>query len=173
MKKIDILKLGQDLYEVQNVQGYDKLFRVKATSMDNLNPFRAWINFNNEWWPLKITLDTYPIITRPRVAFEGRIPPCPRHPKSWHPNVFDDGRICWGDVQVFPEMRIGGLLHMLYGMVHNPNHSSAVPDRCSAFASFEDDLKDVMETARERFKHIANVIENADRILKEDDRRGW
>ncbi len=164
--KIDILKLGQDLYEARNIKGYDTMFRVKMVSMEQLNPYRAWLHYQDDWWPLNITLDTYPIITRPRVYFEGRVPPCPKHPKSWHPNVFDDGKICWGEVRVFPEMRVGGLLNMLYGMLHNPNHGSPVPDRCTLASLINIDVDEIRDNVTSTWRRFAQTIEEADRRMK-------
>ena len=155
-QKFNKLKLGQDLYEAKQAQGYGELFQVRLVKKNQLNPFRAYLHYNNGWWPLLIELNTYPIVTKPKIKFESRIPPCPKHPKSWHPNVYNDGRICWGDGDVFPEMGVVGLLSMLYGMLHNPNHQSPVPGRCNVFS-------DVAESAVSTLGNILDQLANAEK----------
>ena len=152
--KIDILKLGLDLYEAKDAKGYDELFRVKLLGPEQLNPFRGYLFFEDEWWPMEVRFDTYPIVSRPHIQFTGRIPNCPKHKDSWHPNVFDDGRICWGDVRVFPEMRVVGFLTMMYGMLHNPNHLSPIPggQRCGTFTDVKDHLVDTAKSIFERLQ---------------------
>lgn len=164
MPKINILNLGQDLFEAKDAKGYDEQFRVKLLSLDDINPFRAYLHYQDDWWPILVTLDTYPISTKPTVKFEGRLPACPKHPQSWHPNLFNSGEICWGEVAVFPEMRVVGLLHMLYGMLHNPNHFSPVPGRCNALTDVTNVAKDVATVAGKR---IFNALVEAERRYRE------
>ena len=156
--RIEILKLGQDLYEAKDAHGYDKQFRVRLLGPEQLNPFRAYLNYQDEWWPLEIMLHTYPIVTKPFVQFTGRVPTCPKHTYSWHPNLFDDGKVCWGTVKVFPEMRVVGLLNMLHGMLHNPNHLSPVPGlaRCGM-------LTDAADQVVGRVKNVFERLQEAQR----------
>lgn len=163
---INILELGKDLFEAKNAKGYDEQFRVKLLSMEHLSPFRAYLHYQDAWWPITVILRDYPITLQPLVRFEGRLPPCPKHAESWHPNIFNDGKVCWGGVQVFPEMRAVGLMHMLYGMLHNPNHASPVPGRCNI-------LTDVTEQATVLARHagrrLLGALEEAERRYRSGD----
>lgn len=128
---VDERELGLDLMQAQRARGYSSQFSVKLIWRDVLNPFRAYFYFRDEWWPARVTLDSYPMYSNPTVAFEQRIPPCPVHTYGWHPNVFDRGEVCWGTAHLLPGTRIVGLLNVIYGLLHTPNHDGAVPGRCT------------------------------------------
>lgn len=163
---ISVLDLGRDLYEAKEAQGYGEQFRIKLFSPNDLNPFRAYLFFQDEWWPVRITLQDYPIVRPPEIRFDGRIPPCPRHGQHWHPNIYDDGKVCWGQTQLFPEMRLVGLLHMLNSMLTNPNHHSAVPGRCGAM----DDIMDrVSDAATQTGAKLWELLQDAEKRYRDGD----
>ncbi len=134
---VDLAQLAQDLVEAADAVGYDSQFSIKLMHKDQLNPFRVYLyDEQGEEYPLKVMLYTYPfvdgVLLKDQVTgtFEQRVPPCPQHGYSWHPNVFDSQSICWGNVTTLPGMTITGLLNTLNGLLHNPNHRGKVAGRC-------------------------------------------
>lgn len=127
---IDEYQLGQDIMQARYARGYGAKFHIKLISENTLNPFRVYIYFLNDWWPVRVNLSSYPMNANPTVTFEQRIPPCPVHLHSWHPNVYDSRDLCWGNAKLLPGTKIVGLLNALYGLLQTPNHESAVSGRC-------------------------------------------
>ncbi len=127
---IDMSLLMQDMLDARDASGYDNQYRIRLTEKGVFNPFRVYLIDVDEEWPVLVELHSYPLEDHPDVTFEDEIPPCPEHEDSWHPNVFDDGSICWGDSPVLPGTRIIGLLNTLHSLLQNPNHDAAVADRC-------------------------------------------
>src|SRR3989442_13918559 len=60
-KYIDEYLLSQDLMRIPNARGYNSLFYVKLIRAGLINPFRAYLHFRSEWWPIQIDFSSYPI----------------------------------------------------------------------------------------------------------------
>jgi hypothetical protein len=121
----------QDVLMAQDAVGYQSQFYIRLIARDVCNPFRVYFYANDFWWPSLIRFDTYPITTLPRVRFDRLVPPCPIHAQSWHPNIYDTGDVCWGDVCLLPGTGIIGILNMVSYLLHSPNHQSVVHGRCN------------------------------------------
>ena len=127
---IDELALAEDMLEAIEDDEYNESFRIKLFKPNVFNPFRLYLYENGEEWPVKVELNTYPIESNPTVTFEQRIPPCPEHSYSWHPNIWDYGKVCWGSASALPGTTITGLVNTLIALLHNPYHPGKVPGRC-------------------------------------------
>jgi len=123
--------LMQDLLRAQDALGYRSQFKIYLIGPDIFSPVRVYFSVSGVWWPTLVYLDTYPLTTLPVVCFDRVIPPCPLHPRSWHPNIYDTGQICWGNASLLPSMSIIGLLNMTSWLLKSPNHESIVRGHCA------------------------------------------
>lgn len=131
---IDEWQLAHDMLAAMESRKYGGQFRIKLLKPNVFDIFRVYLNYEGIEYPLRVELDEYPFSHLPSVTFEHFIPPCPKHPESWHPNVWDDGRVCWGQAEnnVLPGTTIVGFLNTLVAFLHKANHKSPVPgDRCA------------------------------------------
>ncbi len=127
---LDELALAEDMLEALEDDEYNDLFSIKLFEPNVFNPFRLYLYDDGEEWPVKVKLHSYPIETNPTVTFDQRIPPCPEHGGSWHPNIYDSGKVCWGSASVLPGTTITGLVNTLLALLHNPYHPAKIPGRC-------------------------------------------
>jgi hypothetical protein len=130
---IDEWQLACDMLAAMESRKYGDRFRIKLLKPNVFDTFRVYLNYEGIEYPLRVEIEEYPFSQLPSVTFERYIPPCPKHPESWHPNVWDDGRVCWGEAEtnVLPGTTIVGFLNTLVAFLHKANHKSPVPDRCA------------------------------------------
>lgn len=130
---VDSVYLGEDLLAAQESMDYNKKFYVKLIRRGVVNPMRAYFYYQATWWGARVNFKSYPIGSTselPEVKFD-RVPPCPDHARSWHPNIYDTGAVCWGSISLLPDTRVIGVLQAVACLLVAANHSSAVRE-CDA-----------------------------------------
>lgn len=128
---VDANLLKIDLINAEGSPGYNRDYYIRLVEPTVINPIRVYLSAQGHWWGATVTFTTYPVVPdwEPDVLFD-LIPPCPVHSDSWHPNIWDRRKICWGTVHVLPNTRLIGVLNVLSLLLANPNHNSPVPNRC-------------------------------------------
>lgn len=133
---IEHTQLALDLVLATKTKGYGQRYTAVLLSPPELVPFRAYLHFRQEWWPVDIDFSVYPFPIGTAYAdivtmyFRERIPPCPKHPDNWHPNVTaDNGWVCFGTSLVPSGNGIVNLLEALVVFLKHPRHHGE--RRCS------------------------------------------
>lgn len=127
--QLNTSQLALDLWLTTKTKGYGQRYHVVLLSPPELVPFRAYLYFLREWWPVEIDFSTYPFpigegyTSIVNLRFQERIPPCPQHRDSWHPNIIaETGMVHFCGVRVPAGNGIVNLLEALSVFLRNPNH---------------------------------------------------
>ncbi len=130
---IDFRELKIDMIAALDSMGYGEGFEIRLLEPHKHNPFRVYLELNGKLYAARVTLHDYPFMGNwPKVKFEQLLPPCPMHPLNRHPNVDENGWVCFGDTKVIPDIRIVGLLNVLDSFLHSPNHRHGFGSSCRA-----------------------------------------
>ena len=118
------------MLNLKKFKEYNRLFYVRLFDNNVINPFVAYFFHLGNWNKTMINLSSYPAYNFPTVRFAS-IPRCPEHTWSFHPNIYDNGEICWGGATFPYGCRLIGILRSVTHLLRNPNHDFApVPNRC-------------------------------------------
>lgn len=122
-------QLAVDMYVAKAMKEYGERFYLMRVTNQSLIPFRVYLRYLQELWRIQVEFTEYPLPVNEqyrnivRAKFEGLIPPCPKHPASWHPNVGPQGQICWGgEARILPGNGVINLINTLDAFLHNPYH---------------------------------------------------
>ena len=131
---IDFRELKIDMLSSLDSTSYSEGFKLALLAPDKHNPFRVYLELSGKWYIARVKLEEYPFTGNdwPKVKFEQLLPPCIKHPYSRHPNVDENGHVCFGSTSMLPDTRIVGLLNTLDNFLHYPNHGHGYASSCQA-----------------------------------------
>ncbi len=123
---IDYQQLARDMVEAKHSIAYNNQYRITLLKPNSFLPFRVYLSYQGEEYTVTVNPSRYRFTTlwEANAKFDNRIPTCPNHSWSWHPNVKDDGNICWGSALLLPGNPVLVLLDALNEFLHSPKHGS-------------------------------------------------